>query len=830
DEGIQQLEALLYTLKKINADPSILPGIKIGVLALDSCDSTAYALEQTMDFIKSFIARNNENYANPQYLCSDGSSPKFRDGSFDRIVGVIGGQSSAVSIQLANLLRLFKVPQISYLSTSPTLSNKHKYEYFFRTVPSDVNQAQAILEILRTFRWTYVSVVYSDTDYGNKGYDQLQELGKYYNICFSSPQSISVDHFGEKDYENVITNLMHKINARVVVVFADKQTARNIMSAAKRKNAINRFIWIGSDAWCCRDSVVAGLETVVEGAITVSPLVRELDGFSEYFTNLTPRTNQVNPWFAEFWEDHFRCKLTDFGVTPFNEQYHNWCPETKQISSATGFRQTPTLHFVRDAAYAFAYALNDMHKDKCKGVAGLCPKMKNIDGLELKRYIEKVTFKDEAGKMFRFLPSGDAPPRYSIINFQRLPNNSYVWKAVGTYMLHEDGDAARLELDINTMVFKRNEPAFPRSYCSEPCKNGQAKLQLEGDTCCWLCTNCSQYQYLPDAYHCEDCPLGTLPNFNKTKCVPIPEAYLNYSDPWAIGVMVYAGLGITITCFVMLVFRIYGNTPIIKAAGRELSYFLLSGILLSFFMTFIIISKPTPLTCGLTKFFLGFCYAFNYSAIVTKTNRIARIFKRQRPCQKLRYTSPQSQLVITSMLVSIEVLVNIIWLLYERPQVAHVYPTREENILICLGSDNTSYLIGLIYPSILIAFCTAFAFKTRKCPEGFNEARYLTFTNYTTCVIWLAFLPLFVLSTSTAIRSVTLSLLLSLSGGVQLSCLFIPKIYIALLKPEKNTKETVMCSHHFNRNLKCANSTQRASSPNAGVLGPSITVNGGLSL
>lgn len=99
---------------------------------------------------KGFIARNNAQQESREYRCADGSAPLFRNGSFDRVVGVIGGQSSAVSIQLANLLRLFKVPQISYQSTSTTLSNKQKYEYFFRTVPSDVNQVQAILEILRS--------------------------------------------------------------------------------------------------------------------------------------------------------------------------------------------------------------------------------------------------------------------------------------------------------------------------------------------------------------------------------------------------------------------------------------------------------------------------------------------------------------------------------------------------------------------------------------------------------------------------------------------------------------------------------------------------------
>lgn len=76
--------------------------------------------------------------------------------------------------------------------------------------------------------------------------------------------------------------------------------------------------------------------------------------------------------------------------------------------------------------------------------------------------------------------------------------------------------------------------------------------------------------------------------------------------------------------------------------------------------------------------------------------------RRRRSCQKPRYTSPQSQLVITALLVSIEVIINAIWLTYDKPAVAHVYPTREENVLICLGSDNTSYLVGLIYPSILI--------------------------------------------------------------------------------------------------------------------------------
>ncbi|KAG8179568.1 hypothetical protein JTE90_016136 [Oedothorax gibbosus] len=676
---------------------------------------------------------------------------------------------------------------------TPTISNRRSTR--IKTPP------KYLKDYVVAFSWTYVSVVYSDTDYGNKGYEKLQELAPK-EICFSSPQSVNVDHFSDADYDTVIQNLMHKTNARVVVVFSDRRVARNVMSAAHRRQAFDRFVWIGSEAWGGRQSVVEGLERVLEGAITISPLLRPLAGFDDHFTSLTPDNNaERNPWFPEFWEEHFYCKLQDFSVTPYNQNFHKWCQEMPdpKISESNGYRQMPALHFVRDSVYAFAHALHNVHRSLCAGEEGICERMRHMDGLMLKEALGKVHFKDESEKTFRFLPSGDAPPRYSIINFQKKSDSDeYFWRPVGTYA--PETGLPHLVLDKNALRFKQLATEFPRSFCSAPCQMGQAKLQLEGDTCCWYCTNCSTYQYLPDEYRCEDCPLGTLPSPTKTTCEPIPEAYLSYSSPWAIGTMAFAGMGIVTTIAVAIEFYGYRDTPIIKASGRELSALLLLGIFLSFSMTFVIVAKPAPCTCGLTRFFLGFCYTLCYAAVVTKTSRIARIFS-QRRCQRPRYTSPKSQLVITALLVSVEGVINTTWLLYDRPAVTHMYPSRTENVLICVGSDTASYLVGLIYPFVLIGFCTVYAFKTRKCPDGFNEARYLTFTNYTTCVIWLAFLPLFVLSTSNTIRSVTLSSLLSLSGAVQLACLFVPKVYVAVFKPEKNTKDAVMCPH--NRNSSC---------------------------
>ena len=47
--------------------------------------------------------------------------------------------------------------QISYASTAAELSNKKKYPRFFRTCASDVNQAEALAELVTYFNWRRVS-------------------------------------------------------------------------------------------------------------------------------------------------------------------------------------------------------------------------------------------------------------------------------------------------------------------------------------------------------------------------------------------------------------------------------------------------------------------------------------------------------------------------------------------------------------------------------------------------------------------------------------------------------------------------------------------------
>uniref|UniRef100_A0A1I8PXH4 G-protein coupled receptors family 3 profile domain-containing protein n=1 Tax=Stomoxys calcitrans TaxID=35570 RepID=A0A1I8PXH4_STOCA len=344
--------------------------------------------------------------------------------------------------------------------------------------------------------------------------------------------------------------------------------------------------------------------------------------------------------------------------------------------------------------------------------------------------------------------------------------------------------------------FKLMQPKPPESVCSLPCERGQAKKYVEGESCCWHCFNCSTYQirHPTDETQCLTCQLGTLPDATKQYCQTIPEVYLRPESAWAIGAMAFSATGILVTLFVVGVFIRHNDTPIVRASGRELSYILLAGILMCYAVTFALVLKPTNVVCAIQRFAVGFCFTVVYAALLTKTNRIARIFKAgKQSAKRPSFISPKSQLVICSFFISVQILINGVWMLIAPSHAMHHHPTREDNLLVCDSYIDASYVIAFFYPIVLIVVCTVYAVLTRKIPEAFNESKHIGFTMYTTCVIWLAFVPLyFGTANHVPLRITSMSVTISLSASVTIACLFSPKLYIILVRPERNVRQSMM--------------------------------------
>lgn len=114
-----------------------------------------------------------------------------------------------------------------------------------------------------------------------------------------------------------------------------------------------------------------------------------------------------------------------------------------------------------------------------------------------------------------------------------------------------------------------------------------------------------------------------------------------------------------------------------------------------------------------------------------------------------RFISPASQLVITFSLISVQLLGVFVWFAVDPPHTVVDYgeqrtqdPTAARGVLKCDISD-LSLICSLGYSILLMVTCTVYAIKTRGVPETFNEAKPIGFTMYTTCIIWLAFIPIF---------------------------------------------------------------------------------------
>lgn len=127
-------------------------------------------------------------------------------------------------------------------------------------------------------------------------------------------------------------------------------------------------------------------------------------------------------------------------------------------------------------------------------------------------------------------------------------------------------------------------------------------------------------------------------------------------------------------------------------------------------------------------------------------------------------------------------------------------------VLTCKVST-FSLIMSLVYNMILILLCTLYAFKTRKIPENFNEAKYIGFTMYSTCIVWLAFLPIYFGTNNDykVIQWFSIKKIFSMFESVffLLETFLTQELtFIVFIHTQKNTKKTQNHTKFINRRME----------------------------
>nr|XP_006009626.2 PREDICTED: vomeronasal type-2 receptor 26-like [Latimeria chalumnae] len=423
---------------------------------------------------------------------------------------------------------------------------------------------------------------------------------------------------------------------------------------------------------------------------------------------------------------------------------------------------------------------------------------------QLLHYVKNVHFKNNAGDEIFFDKNGNPPPAYDIVNWHLLPDGSAREVKIGSIDFSAT-QGLHLVINESAIMWNGGNTQIPRSVCSEGCSPGYRKaIRPREPICCFDCVLCAngEISNQTDSTDCMKCPDDQWSNDRQDMCIPKTFEFLSYKDPMGETLSVLASFFAVIPITILCIFIKYRDTPIVKANNRELSYLLLLALVLCFLCSLIFIDKPRIWTCMARQAAFGIIFALCVSCVLAKTIMVVIAFNATKPNSNLKkWVGPKLASSIVLVCTVIQVIICVAWLATFPPFPEYNMKSQIGIIIIeCNQGSSTAFWCVLGYMGLLAIICFIVAFLARNLPGSFNEAKFITFSMLVFVSVWLAFIPAYLSTKGKYMVAVEIFAILASSAGL-LACIFFPKCYIIVLRPDMNTKEYLMGKETF-RNKK----------------------------
>ncbi|XP_025781436.1 G-protein coupled receptor family C group 6 member A isoform X2 [Puma concolor] len=368
-----------------------------------------------------------------------------------------------------------------------------------------------------------------------------------------------------------------------------------------------------------------------------------------------------------------------------------------------------------------------------------------------------------------------------------------------------------------------------QSKCSKECSPGQMKKTTRSQhICCYECVNCPENHYSnqTDMDHCLLCNNETQwAPVRSTACFEKEVEYLSWNDSLAILLLALSLLGIMFVLAIGIIFTRNLNTPVVKSSGGLLvCYVILLCHFLNFASTGFFIGEPQDFTCKTRQTFFGVSFTLCISCILVKSLKILLAFSFDPKLQNfLKCLYKPIPIIFTC--TGIQVAICTIWLIFAAPAVEENVSLPRVIILECEEGSILAFGIMLGYIAILAFICFIFAFKGRKLPENYNEAKFITFGMLIYFIAWITFVPVYATTFGKYLPAVEIIVILISNYGI-LCCTFFPKCYVILYKQETNTKSAFLkmiysYSSHSASSLAMSHVSLDSSSSNITATNPS---------
>ncbi|XP_041441587.1 extracellular calcium-sensing receptor-like [Xenopus laevis] len=784
-EFYQQFQAIRFAVEEINKSPDLLPNITLGFYIYDSCAVLQRELVGTLWMLTGLDREI------PNYCCQEKPA----------LTAVIGHSMSTYSILMAQILGLYKFPQISYFSTSSLLSEKTQFPSFFRTVPSDDFQSRGLAQMVLHFKWKWVGLIAYNHDYGTEAIEVIKRKVMKEGACVAYTVYISSNLL----YQNLhtIVKMIKESSANVIIAFSIDIYLTPLLNEMLKQNVTGKT-FVASEAWSISDILaVEKYSSLLAGTIGFAFYSSTIPGFQEFLNSINVYNTPGIYWTQKLWEEAFGCTfINQNNLTDTLNNFKKQCTGEENLNSVqNNYNDVSRLrasYNIYTAVYVIAKALHDL--SHCQATDG--PLVQDhfsdrghFEPWQLLEYFKNVRVKLKNSREVFFDKDGNPPAVYDIVNWQLGLDRTSKQVKVGSYdTLNSSG--VIFSINKKLMWGPTANQEIPISVCSQTCPVGFKKAIIEGEpVCCYNCVPCAQGEISSqsDSNECWKCPWDMWPNSKRERCFPKPNEFLSYEDYLGTTLAAISTLSSLVPISVFKLFINYKCTPIVRANNYSMSCILLVSLSLCFLCALAFIGYPQPEMCLLRQAAFGLIFTLCVSCILAKTIIVVFAFMATKPGSSLKkWTTPQVPYMIITICTFTQLILCVIWLSFSPPFPQYNIEAKPGIIVVeCNENSPFAFWCMLGYLGFLASVSFTVAFLARRLPDNFNEAKLITFSMLAFLSVWVYFIPASLSSQGKYTVAMEIFAILTSSWALLL-CIFFPKCFIILFRPAKNSRENFM--------------------------------------